>query len=219
MRIDALKDNDPAIAHSQAIMCDRAPEATVKLVPVGGWIFEESDLIETFARWRANSMNFFFTQFSSNVESMLAYLRDYSVSNSNQILFLIVEGDRPVGHIGLSNISEDSAELDNVVRGETGRNPNIMTLASTALISWAFTTLRVSSIYLEVQSTNSRALRLYKNLGFVEESHTPVKKMVDGDLTFHIPCEKGDADVDFSLLVMRLSDVSAPWCEHLSSGA
>lgn len=210
MQIDALKENDPAIAHSQAIMCYRAPETTVKLVPIGGWIFEESDLIETFARWRAKSMKSFFTHFTSSAESMLSYLRDYSVNDSRRILFLVVEGDRPIGHIGLSNISEDSAELDNVIRGETVRNPNIMTWASNALISWAFTTLRVSSIYLKVQSTNSRALRLYQHLGFVEESNTPVKKMVDGDLTFHIPCEKSDADVDFSLVLMRLRNDLRP---------
>lgn len=219
MQVDTLKDFNRAIAYSQAILCDQATETIVNLVPIGTWIFQEVDLIETLVKWRAGSMGSFFTHFTSSAETMLSYLRDYSINDSSRILFLIVEGDRPIGHIGLSNIAEDTAELDNVIRGETVRDPNTMTLASTALIGWAFANLGVSSIYLKVQSTNSQALRLYKQLGFVEESHTPLRKIIDGDLAFHTPCEKSDADVDFSLVVMRLSDVSAPGTENLSSGA
>ena len=83
----------------------------------------------------------------------------------------LLEDDRPIGTIGLFDLDlrNGSAGLGISVGdpGDTGRGRGSDALV--ALVGWAFATLRLERVWLEVYDFNPRARAVYERVGFVHE--------------------------------------------------
>lgn len=145
-------------------------EKDTSLVPVGNWILAEFEILECLTYWRFLYRKFFFKQFESSLESTRNYLSKYSLAEKNRILFLVIQQSRVLGHLGLSNIVDTYAEIDNVIKSpdwqDLGDVPS-MRECLRALMEWAKETLEVRNFGLKVLSSNLKAIKLYSDLGFV----------------------------------------------------
>jgi perosamine synthetase len=137
--------------------------------------------IETLAAWRKKAQEFFPSQFHVTAEGTKIWLKKAVIDQSDRILFFILNAKgEEVGHVGLFRFDyqKKSCELDNVVRGVDGINQGIIEGASRSLMHWAKEFLGIEIFYLQVLSTNDRAVRLYQRLGFSEISRRPLKKVL-----------------------------------------
>ena len=175
------------------------------LVPIGCWALSDEELLSSFAKWRQTFMHFFFTQFTASKESTLGYLKNLSILQEDRILFAIFVGRTLFGHIGLSNITDSKAEIDNTIRGVSGGHNNLFYFAEKALLNWAFNTLKVETIDAQIMSTNIRAHSLHKRFGFELKERFFLKKVVYESSFAYEACEKNSATEEFFLDVIELS--------------
>ena len=145
------------------------PEASlVTLRPL-----ERTDL-DLVAGWRQSpegSSAFFSSEpvtFSGQSLWYDSYLRDKS-----DMMFLICDADStPVGTISLVDIDHrnQKAEFGRLlIASSVNRGKGLAMLASKQLLDFGRDQLNLTKIYLYVFGTNSRAIRLYKHLGFQAE--------------------------------------------------
>jgi RimJ/RimL family protein N-acetyltransferase len=144
----------------------------------------DKELIHALTEWREKSAWFFPSQFTVTVEGTEKWLLHQLLQKKDRILFLIKIEDTTVGHMGLYtfNYSEESCEIDNVVRG-LSEYPGIMSNALAALISWTFSDLKIKNLYLRVFEDNPRAIALYERLGFVTVRRIPLVKHISDTMT------------------------------------
>lgn len=199
-----LKSETLEGALANAIPIVRGVDRLGQLVPVGEWILVDDDLISRLALWRARAMDMFLAQFESTAAKTKVYLRDYSIARDDRILFLIETDEGFVGHIGLANIEDSTAELDNVMRGVPSHGDGLMSASERALVSWAFDKLNVASLYLRVLSHNDSARSLYERDGFVTTERLPLRREPGVDGTVLVPCESDYANVSMTCDVMML---------------
>lgn len=174
------------------------------LVPIGPWILEDWKLISEISEWRARAMVMFLSQFESTPEKTAEYLRNCSIGDDNRILFMIeVEGEF-LGHVGLAGISHTSAELDNLMRGISGGKPELMEASERTLVSWAFTTLKLKSLYLKILSYNFMAKTIHEQMGFLTTERLPLRQEIMPDRTTLVECEASEATVSSTCDVMVL---------------
>ncbi len=90
-------------------------------------------------------------------------------------MFVIEVDKKPVGQLGLYNIANDghSAEFGRLMIGEKScQGKGVARAATTAILAYAFKTLRISRVFLEVRLENAPAIGLYKSLGFKQIQET-----------------------------------------------
>ena len=150
-------------------------DSNARLVPVGKWILEEEGLIRDIATWRQRYRQFFLDQSESTPLKTLTYFRSLSIPRDDRIFFIIYLGDVAIGHIALSSVSDKSAELDNLMRGEAGGPVTLMTIVEKSILSWAFKTLNLEKISLRILSKNPFALAIHAELGFSEHMRYPLR--------------------------------------------
>jgi len=202
--LHAVKSGQQDRATELAIPIISSSEESSKLVPIGSWIFSRQDLIESMASWRERSMRFFLAQFEASASLMTSYLEKYAVGDPNRILFLIFVEGRPLGHIGLANVTSGEAEVDNMIRGAPGGSSSLMADSELALLNWAVDEMGIGSFQLRIQSRNFLAKRIHAQLGFrVTESLTLRRTQLNG-MEFLEPCDASQATETFSLEVMQL---------------
>lgn len=178
------------------------------LVPIGSWALDDPDLIQSFFRWRKMFMRFFRAQFQASQESTKNYLRNFSILQDDRLLFAIYVDNDLFGHIGLSNVSEECAELDNVIRGVSGGPDDLLYYAERALLNWAFNTVGVRTVSAQVLSNNFLAMNLHERFGFeVTESLPLVQRRHEKCITY-VPCDSADSTETFSLHVIELTNSS-----------
>jgi RimJ/RimL family protein N-acetyltransferase len=158
----------------------RSPGA---LVPVTELTATNDEIVAAMARWRSVHRDAFLTVFESTTDKTRGYIRKILLPDPTRILFLVREAatDAVVGNLGLNNISTARAELDNVLRGEAVTRRDMMHLAMLALLNWAFGSLAVTSVSLNVLGHNLRAMRAYRRVGFVEISRVPLSRHATED--------------------------------------
>ncbi len=123
--------------------------------------------IEALTRWREKFMRYFLTQFKATPERTREWIKTRILPDDTKILFLIrCEKGIAVGNLGVCNLSEDEAELDNLIRGERGGDPRLVFFSELALMHWLFFELKVSRIRLHVFSSNTRTIGLHASVGF-----------------------------------------------------
>ena len=143
-------------------------ETGVKLIPVGPWIFGRKfhSTLEKLVSWRSENSRHFFAQVPPTIESMTTYLKQYSIGDSRRLLFIVYADCQPVGHLGLSNCTGESADVDNVMKGPEADGA-VMRNSLVAMLEWGQAELGISRMALQVQPENWRARRLYESVGFV----------------------------------------------------
>ncbi len=178
------------------------------LVPITANMADDVSLLEDLCRWREANMLNFFTVFEPSVAKTKDYLVRLSLPDPARILFLIKDAEgRRVGNIGLCNITGANAEVDNVIRGETVEPRDFMRFVQWSLADWAFRTLGLDRLYLEVLADNRRAIASYERAGFaVVGRHALTKRPIPGGYQL-IPATEG-MPVDAALLRMELDQTS-----------
>jgi RimJ/RimL family protein N-acetyltransferase len=90
------------------------------------------------------------------------------VAREDRILFLVLSpaGDL-IGHTGLKNIDTTArrADFDSVMSGGPTVPRNLLFLAETRLIDWAFDEAGLTDLRAEILATNATALGLFARLG------------------------------------------------------
>lgn len=178
------------------------------LRPISRQMAESRDLLERLCRWRANAMHSFLTVFEPSVEKTQAYLQKFSLPDPARILFLIENSaGEPVGNIGLANVTEHDAEIDNVLRGEKADARGFMRMVQNALATWAMDRLGVQRVYLNVLSHNDRAIASYEAAGFIIVGKEPLtREDIEGGYRL-VPAPSG-ARADAELIRMEIARTS-----------
>ena len=184
---------------------DNCDTEIAKLVPIGNWALDDDHLLESFAKWRQTFMRFFLSQFVASPASTQGYLKNLSIGQTNRIFFALYVGADLMGHIGLSNIDHESAELDNIIRGISGGHRDLMYFAEKTVLNWAFSTLAVERVYAQVMSKNFMALSLHERFGFSLKERFPLKKIVDGSSVSHEKSSFEEATEKFYLDIVEVS--------------
>ena len=177
------------------------------LVPIGNWILSEAELLESMTIWRSMNMEFFFSRFESSIESTKEYLAKYSISEKNRLLFLVMHDSNALGHLGVSGVIGDYAEIDNVIKspkwGQLQNAPSMRDCIQ-RMMEWSNSTLGVRYFGLRVLSSNMRAIRLYSNLGFSISQSIPVIEDPKSDWGSLIEAKDSQAEQSLRMLSMDL---------------
>ena len=123
---------------------------------------------QKMAKWRTECFDSFFTWIQPAGNAMLQWLKDYEKDDKDIIFVLETPAQIPIGQMAIYNIdpNKKEAEFGRVVHGEKDGLKGIMVFAATALLRWAFTDLKVETVFLKVFDDNGPAIALYKSLGF-----------------------------------------------------
>lgn len=116
----------------------------------------------------------------STVESAIQFI-DNSFSETDRHFAVVSEADEYLGTISLKNISQAdrSAEYAIVVRS-MARGTGVAKLATQEVLEYAFGTLGLHKVYLNVLAKNERARHFYVKCGFVYEGTSKDAILLDG---------------------------------------
>ena len=184
---------------------DDASNKIAQLVPIGNWALKDTELLSSFAAWRQKFMRFFLTQFTASKESMSSYLVKLSIGQSNRIFFAIYVNDLLFGHIGLSNLTDSNAEVDNIIRGVSGGHRDLMYFSEKTLIDWAFIKLNMKTISAQVMSKNFMAISLHERCGFKLKERHNLKKIINESSISYEVCDKEVTTEKFFLDIIEVS--------------
>lgn len=203
-----------ALQHSLTVL-DEKNNPIAALVPIGEWALSDEELVNNFGKWRQTFMRFFLSQFEVSAASTKGYLQKLSINQPDRIFFAIYVDDELFGHIGLSNVNDTEAELDNIIRGKSGGHNDLMYFSEKALLDWAFYTLKMQNIVAQVMSKNFMAISLHQRFGFELKEQYHLKKITTGSSVIYERCDKSNATekffldiiaVDFDSYVLPLDD-------------
>lgn len=113
--------------------------------------------------------NFRFDFMSMTHEKALDFVTK-SFTEENQHFAIVDEGNNYLGTVSLKNISatDNNAEYAIVLRREFW-GKGYAQKATTAILNYAFNTLNLHKVYLNVLDENIRANKFYKKCGFIFE--------------------------------------------------
>lgn len=201
-----FKDNaDPSTRLAIAIH-DETGRQLGELQCLDKALASETGLVEDLTDWRNAARTSFLTQFEARPDRTATWLRNVVLAAPDRILFIVRStGGERIGHIGISNVSDEKAEIDNVMRGRRSGERRMMFYSSVALIAWIFETLRVPVTQLCVLSLNTGAIRLYDRLGFEEVERTPLRRIDEPDMTRYTTQADHGSAAGFDYLRMEIS--------------
>ncbi len=138
-------------------------------------LLSAADLRLTFDwRNRDDIRRWFINSQTITWEQHLAWWQAYQ-QRENDFVFIIKELQllrRPVGQVSLYNIDLEKHEAEYgrlMIGDERARGQGIATRATRLLLNWAFHTLGIQRIYLQVLKDNLPAVKLYHACGFTIE--------------------------------------------------
>lgn len=176
------------------------------LIPVTYLHAEDEGLISSLSSWRQENQDAFPSRFTVTEDGTRSWLATQVLEKADRMLFMVADSQgKHLGHIGLANTLNDAGvmELDNVIRGIPGVEPGIMAAAVRALIAWAEETLWPDAFELKVLASNSRAIRFYRGLGFVDGGSEPMRWQDSAEGAQLVTIDSEDIEsADDSLLTM-----------------
>ena len=103
-------------------------------------------------------------------EMIQAFIRNSWKNEKNVHFAIVTDEDEYVGTVSLKNISkvDRNAEYAIAIRKKYW-GMEYATFATTAIVHYGFQMLNLHKIYLNVPSTNSRAIKFYEKFGFQRE--------------------------------------------------
>jgi len=138
---------------------------------------ESDDTIKLLTEWR-NKYWYWFDKFTATEERTKKWLENQVKENHDRMLFLILLNGKKVGHTGTFRYDDkdNSAEIDNVLRGIRGNFPGLMEVVMKILMKWMFDDLQLSVVKLKVYSDNFKAINLYERCGMLTVGSIPLKR-------------------------------------------
>jgi RimJ/RimL family protein N-acetyltransferase len=176
-------------------------DADVSMRPVD----DSDETINLLTKWR-NDNWYWFDKFIATKESTSIWLKNQVINNPDRILFLIFLNGEKIGHIGTFryNESENSAEIDNVLRGIRGCCPGLMEYVTNKLISWMFSELKLSKIKLKVFSDNYKAINLYERCKMLTIGNIPLKREFNNQGWKWIPVKSSNGYAERYYSIMEI---------------
>lgn len=157
------------------------------LRPIGNMLIHDELVINSLTRWRQKFMKYFLTQFEATNQRTSSWLQNIVLEDDTRILFLIVDNTgKAIGNFGVSNITESSAELDNLIRGEKGGDSQLIFFSEISLMLWLYNTLEIKDIYLHVLSNNAKTIALHHSVGFEKYQTKYLTKRSKNDEIFYV---------------------------------
>lgn len=104
-----------------------------------------------------------------SMENVMDFINN-SFNEENQHFAIVDKDDNYLGTISLKNISVENrnAEYAIVIR-KSAQNKGIGMAASRGILTYAFRTLKLEKVYLNVLACNMNAIAMYEKLGFIRE--------------------------------------------------
>lgn len=140
----------------------------VRLVPL------ENIHSEYIVKWRNDPQisQFLFSSDWITLESHNLWLKKYWISSTRkEFVIYIIQGDIPIGTIGLSAIDYENKKAEyGIIIGENKYSgKGYAKEASQLILEYAFGELNLNKVFLKVFEDNIRAISMYKTLGFIIE--------------------------------------------------
>lgn len=113
---------------------------------------------------------------------LLTWVERHATATDEAFFLIVDDADHCVGHVGLYKINHrvGSAEFA-ILLGDRGLwGKGLGKTITRQILALAFDQLNLRRIYLEVLSTNDRAYKLYRSIGFVEEGRLRQAQYKDG---------------------------------------
>jgi hypothetical protein len=177
------------------------------LIPITEKLADNDEIVDSLVKWRQKYLHFFLTQFKPSRERTRNWLKNTVIIDDSRILFLVLDEDRQLtGNYGVCNICRDTAELDNTIRGEKRGDRRLMFYSELCLMNWLYNEVGVNEIYVQVCSSNTKAIEHHRSVGFSITAHYElIEKVVDGEKTYqvgpmieHIDAERGLVRMDIN---------------------
>jgi RimJ/RimL family protein N-acetyltransferase len=154
------------------------------LICVGKEDWLDEELAQKIAEWRERDKLAFATRFIPDVAKTKGYLQHVAFAGKDRILFRLTDmDDMLVGHIGLANINNSTADLDNLMLGNRDKGLEFIHAAEIELLHFCFDVLGVERVAADVLSTNLGAQLLHRSIGFKATVQTPLDSKIDGSGT------------------------------------
>jgi len=120
------------------------------------------------ARWRRKYYKNFFTWVKPDSSELLQWLNNYKDKNNDIIFMIVIRNNTPIGQFSLYNIdfNKQMAEFGRLIHGRRGDPKSIILKSIQTLLEWAFESLHLKRISLEVFADNEKAISLYRKAGF-----------------------------------------------------
>jgi len=136
--------------------------------------------------WMKDSrVNCFFRFNSKNVtiKTVTEFINSYVQGKNNYHFAIADDNDIYQGTISLKNINNDenTGEYAIALRYEAQGN-GVGTFATKQVLKYAFETLNLNRVYLNVLSDNINAIKLYEKCGFIFEGESKERIKLQGQL-------------------------------------
>ncbi len=205
--IKAYKHSIPGSPNSLRIPIRNARGINLgHLSPITVSSAEDPDVIEALTRWRDRYKAFFQSQFKPTLAGTQSWLKNVVLKNDSRLLFLIYanSGVR-VGNFGICHLTSTQAELDNLLRGEKGGDPDLIYHAEICMIHWIYETLCVGHIFLLIFENNILTIMLHRSIGFKEIRSHPLYRVEKGEeLNYTTIYEEGATPIKRKMLEMAI---------------
>jgi hypothetical protein len=187
---------------------DRNNKKIGKLIPVGKWILSKKNKIENLTSWREQNMKFFFSQFKSNYERTVWYIKSLSIEKENRIFFLIyTNNNEMIGHIGLADIESNFGVLDNMIRGKETGDAKLINYSMITIINWFFKEFNIKNLYGKIISYNWLTISLHEEIGFKIIEKIPLKKIQENGEIYHKNVNSSESNVRYFCTKMLLEKI------------
>lgn len=127
---------------------------------------ENNLIIHNLTTWRNQNMGCFLTQFHATEERTKKWLKNVVFKKSGQMLFMLYSSDELIGHVGFKDLTNESAMLDNAIRGQRMGHPKLFVYAHLALADWLFSFAKIDRLIGYVLADNAPALMMNRQIGW-----------------------------------------------------
>lgn len=115
-------------------------------------------------QWRRSVLYLWPTESDITLESTIKWFKNVFIPSDRELYFVLYN-EKPVGHVGVKNITPISFEIDNIIKYEACPS-SVMRSALLELIK-IYSQGGKRTPYLETLKYNDKAMKLYRSLGFV----------------------------------------------------
>lgn len=164
------------------------------LIPVGiDYKKRYPEFVDLICKWREENPVGFVNRFKGSREKTENWIDNVLLPRKDRILFFVstTKGEL-IGHLGYSNFDfeNQSAEIDNVVRGIKDAEKGMMTKAMQTILLWGKKRLELKNIFLRVLDDNEHAIAFYQNLKFKEIGLVPLFRIEHDDMIEWVELEE-----------------------------
>jgi hypothetical protein len=156
--------------------------------PMTARYLDRMDVMEKLTDWRNVSMKFFLTHIEGTIPLTIEWVKNVLLKSRSQMLWLIYDqNDNLVGHLGFKNLTSQSVQLDNAMRGERQIHPELLVIAGKSLVQWLWQTTPVMHIEAHVLANNAPSIMMIRKIGFQSGKRFPlIKRIVNGSIDWSV---------------------------------